>query len=265
MKKIISVILTIGIICTISGCGIIGKNISTLKGWSFQFNEGTNDFSLFFGLEDDYGKAVSSNVDVDMRIINDAGDEVYSGRKTISESDFGYYSSPAAGERFLANVRIPKSEIAEGASSNGTVYFTVHKEGVIEFEEVNCTALYCLPVSDIELLAGPFPQTINVKGYDGRITSTIQIDDVQYSFDKSYMPVLKITIIGAKTSGTEKNSIDMISYRLYDSEGYLVDSGNVYLSSLLQGDKFKNDSIIIYDITPGESYSLSLSEYSMGY
>ena len=54
----------------------------------------------------------------------------------------------------------------------------------------------------------------------------------------------------------------MISYKLYDSVGYLVDSGNIYLSSLSTGDKFKDDSVVIYDITPGESYTFQLSEYS---
>ena len=47
-----------------------------------------------------------------------------------------------------------------------------------------------------------------------------------------------------------------------DSEGYLVDSGNLYFSSLSAGDKFKDDSVVIYDITPGESYTFQLSEYS---
>lgn len=265
MKKVICVLIAMSLICVLSGCGMIWKSISTLKGWSFQYNEGTNDFSLFFGLEDNYGKAISASVDVDIRIVNDLGIEVFSGRVSISENNFGYYTSTTDGERFLANVRIPKNEIAEGASSNGIVFFTVHKEGIVEFEEVSCAASYCLPISDVGLSAGPFPQTFNLRGYDGRLSSTIQIEDIQYYFDKSYIPALKITIIGSKPYGTEKNSIDMLSYRLYDGEGYLVESGNVYLSNLLQGDKFKNDSIVIYNIIPGESYSLTLSEYSMGF
>lgn len=56
-------------------------------------------------------------------------------------------------------------------------------------------------------------------------------------------------------------SFDMISYKLFDSEEYVITSGNIYLDSLNQGDKFKDDSIVIYDITPGETYRLVLSEY----
>lgn len=35
----------------------------------------------------------------------------------------------------------------------------------------------------------------------------------------------------------------------------------IYLTSLDQDDKIKDDSIVIYDITLGETYRLVLSEY----
>lgn len=54
----------------------------------------------------------------------------------------------------------------------------------------------------------------------------------------------------------------MISYKLYDSSGYLVDSGNLFLRDLSAGDKFKDDSIAVYDVKPGESYLLKFTEYS---
>ena len=82
-------------------------NIETLKGWSFQYNQRTNDYSLFFGLLDGGDEEVSANVDVDIRIVNDSGEEVYSATNSVTGDDFGYYESAAAGERYLANVRIP--------------------------------------------------------------------------------------------------------------------------------------------------------------
>lgn len=81
-------------------------------------------------------------------------------------------------------------------------------------------------------------------------------------FKYRYSPQLTITITGEKKSGSSDSGYDMIGYKLYDSAGYLVDSGNIYLSSLSAGDKFKDDSVVIYDITPGESYTFQLSEYS---
>ena len=55
---------------------------------------------------------------------------------------------------------------------------------------------------------------------------------------------------------------DIVSYKLYDSEGYLSDSGQIYLgTSLSVGDKFKDDSLTIYDLMPGETYTLQLLDY----
>lgn len=56
---------------------------------------------------------------------------------------------------------------------------------------MNCSALYCLPISDAELIFDTFPLSIDVKGYDGSIESTIQIEDVAYSFEKDYIPQVK--------------------------------------------------------------------------
>ncbi len=54
----------------------------------------------------------------------------------------------------------------------------------------------------------------------------------------------------------------MVGYKLYDCDDYMVDSGSIYLSGLSEGDKFRDDSIIIYDITPGLTYVLELTEYN---
>ena len=32
----------------LSGCGSSASRVETLKSWSFQYNEGTSDYSLFF-------------------------------------------------------------------------------------------------------------------------------------------------------------------------------------------------------------------------
>ena len=75
-------------------------DIQTLTGWSFQYNEGTDDYSLFFGLLDQNRAAVSANVTIDIRIVNEENEEVFSGTRSVSENDFGYYTSKAAGESY---------------------------------------------------------------------------------------------------------------------------------------------------------------------
>ena len=267
MKKTIFIMLLLVALC-LCGCSpfnadvLQSSNIETLKGWSFQYNQGTNDYSLFFGLLNEKDKYIAADVDVDIRIADEDGNELYYQTRSVTKKDFGYYTSQAAGEQYLAEIRIKAAEINEGVSSSGKVYLTVYKEGVVRFDEVNCAALYCLPMKDVSLETEQLPIELNVKGYDGKTESVIKIEDVTYKYDNSLTPRLEITVSGSKTYGGNKNGYDMISYKLYDSSGYLVDSGNLFLRDLSAGDKFKDDSITIYDVQPGESYLLKFAEYS---
>ena len=245
----------------LSGCGSSASRVETLKNWSFQYNSGTNDYSIFFGLADKDGKPLSADVDVDIRIVNDENEEVYTGTKSVSVDDFGYYTSQAAGEQYLANVGLPAAEITAGKSASGKVYFTVYKENVVQFDEVNCDTLYCLPIEDVQVTFDSFPLDLNVTDFMGGTASVIQVQGAEYKFEKDYSPQLTITITGEKKSG-DNYGYDMISYKLYDSAGYMVDSGDIYLPSLSSGDKFKDDSVVIYDITPGESYTFKLLAYN---
>ena len=68
----------------LSGCGSSSSRVETLKSWSFQYNEGTNDYSIFFGLADKNDKPLSADVDIDIRIVNDEGEAVYTGTKSVS-------------------------------------------------------------------------------------------------------------------------------------------------------------------------------------
>ena len=77
MKKILFV-FSFSVILLLCGCSrkmssmFIENDIETLKSWSFQFNEGTNDYSLFFGLLNKSDEYISADVDVDIRIVNES-------------------------------------------------------------------------------------------------------------------------------------------------------------------------------------------------
>ena len=85
----------------LSGCGLAASRVETLKSCSFQYNEGTNDYSLFFGLTDKNDKFLSAGVDVDIRIVNDENEEVYTGTKSVSPDDFGCIPARLPGNSIL--------------------------------------------------------------------------------------------------------------------------------------------------------------------
>ena len=253
---------TMSFLLILAGCSALdGLNVETLKGWTFQYNRGTEDYSLFFGLLDKSGQYISAAADLDIRIVNEAGEEVYSGTASVTKEDFAMYTSEAAGERYLAEIRIPKEDIAPGKSTDGTVYLTVYKENVFRFDEVNCSALFCLPVADVELVAEELPKEITVRGYDGSVESVVEIEEVLYAYETELSPTLGITVSGTKLSGRAKTGFDMIAYKIYDSAGCVVESANLMLQGVAAGDKFKDDSIYLYDVIPGETYTITFAEY----
>ena len=46
---------------------------------------------------------------------------------------------------------------------------------------------------------------------------------------------------------------------VYSSEGYLEDSGTVMPDGIQEGDKSKDDSLMLYGLISGETYTLSFS------
>ena len=260
-------IIFIFLMLTIGLCGCSRQVFSsdyaeTLESWSFQYNEETDDYSVFFALLNKNNEYIAADVTADIRIEDEAGNILYSATRLVTKDDYGYYTSQVAGEQYLANIRIKADEVSEGTSTSGTVFLDVHKDGSIQFGEVTCKALFCLPTMGIELNTDPLPLELNVTGIDGAVESVIRIDEISYVFDNSLMPQIKVTILGTKTYGNSGFANDIIRYKLLDGDGYVLTTGNVILSSIDEGDKFKDDSIILYqNIVAGEEYTLKLFEY----
>ena len=111
-----------------------------------------------------------------------------------------------------------------------------------------------LETGEFETIATSLPRTFTLE--DIR-----ELYHLRWGIETSFRD-LKITLLGEKVYGKDSSGIacDVIDYKRYDSEGYSIDSGSVFLDSLREGEKFKDSSIVIYDITPGETYGLQLME-----
>lgn len=249
--------------CSVSKCLPYRVDVETLRGWTFQQNSGTDDYSLFFQFLDADGNEVAADCTVEISIYNTNAEKVYSGTRKLTEKDFGIYSNAIAGDRLMANIRIKNSNIVQGTSNSGTVYFTVTGDD-FSFDEAKCEALYCLPVKDIVLVVDTLPVSVVQKNY-GSANDVYNITEVKYTVNTSYSsPTMDITVSGEKTAGSGGSfSYGFIGFKLYDSEGYMVDSGTISLGNgLSKGDKFKADMNRIYDLVPGETYLLVLTDYS---
>ena len=262
MKKEVKVI--IGIIIVVVLVIAIGKisshRVNTLANWSFQYNDSTDDYSLFFALCDTKEKEIAASGKVAIRIENENGQVVYEDKKTFDKLDFGTYKSKAEGKHVLANVCIGRNEIAEGSSENGTVQFTISGDG-FAFDEVQYET-YNLPTKEITIDIQGLPQEICQKDWDGSVKAKLMITDVTYSTSSDMMAGITFSISGEKTFGSRTSlGYDMIDYQLCDGNGYVVDSGQIFIDKALgTGDKFTDDSLTIYDLIPGEEYVLTFQD-----
>lgn len=261
MKKL-ALLLAFVLLVSLFGCAGGAADVQTLKNWSFQYNEGTNDYSIFFALLTKSERYVAAEVDVDVRIVSEDGTEVYRATHAVTEENFANYTSQIHGEEYLAHLRIPASAVAPGTSASGKVYLTVHKGDALRFDEVNCDAFYCLPLLDASVVVTELPVELEVREWDGAVSSRIRVEEVKYLHEKEYTSTLRITVAGTKTYGEGGIGYDVISYKLYDSEGYVVDSGDLFLDKLSEGDKFRDDTIAVSDAIPGECYTIEFFEHS---
>lgn len=110
------------------------------------------------------------------------------------------------------------------------------------------------------------PVSISRKYSSGKVESTVEVTDVNYSVEKSYDGKYKVTISvsGEKTydiAGNNYNRKCMISWKLYKDNDVVADSGTIFTSSLAVGEKFENETGTIYSLETG-NYRLELLDYN---
>lgn len=234
-------------------CACAPSRVETLEDWSFQYEEASETYSLFFALCDSAGRNISADAQVDVRIVNGDEETVYTGSHDIHVEDFGLYTNQSEGERLLANVKIPASDISQGTSSEGTVFFTVSGPP-FAFDECSIEILDDLPLKAIDIRADQLPVELNIQDYGSASHSTIRIDEVSVIQDE-YLPDQAVIVLqGEKIRGS--GTYDSFDYKLYDSDEQLVDNGIVMLSGLSEGERFEDDSLMLFDLVPGERYTL---------
>ena len=86
--------------------------------------EESNFYYLLFSFSDENLESVIAPCVLDIRIENDDDEIVYRAKKVVETSDFCKWSN-AFREWILASPKIMRSDIKDGSSGKGTVYFTV--------------------------------------------------------------------------------------------------------------------------------------------
>ena len=227
----------------------------------FFYYEDYDKFVLVFELADEDKIPMSSSGTVEIRIVNNDGLTVYEKTRTFTEDNFEEWIYDETIDKYLASIYINPSDITSSTSSEGKIYFVVYGDDYY-FDESTLNA-YDLPTKPIQVTTETLPKKVNYLSYNGSIYTTIRIDSITY--EVMYDDSLYIYFTGEKTYDCDGNRATNgcnFGWKLYDSEGYLIDSGTVFISDLQVGDKFRGEVGYAFDcIEPGVSYKIVITDY----
>ncbi len=227
------------------------------------YDDANGCYRYLFSLQDRAGNYIKAPCKVKVEIVNDDGQTVYSGIKLVHTSDFGTWTNNNSSRSYTAAaVYVYDSEITPGTDDGGKITFTVLNDGYFSFDPDKYTIYSGLPKIDLaaqcSLKLPSVPYVIREYSYySDKLEASTTITGITYKFVEGYNGEVTLYIYysGEKTydyrgSGQSRNL--KIGWKLYDEEGYVVDTGTHYGSSLAQGDKFKDSEGRIYNLKPGK-------------
>lgn len=214
-------------------------------------------YTFLFSFLDANENEIKAPATVKLKIVNDAGATVYNATKNVTESDFSTWSNRLSGKSWLqAAIYIKFSEITKGTVENGKLYYQITSSSGISFDEFTLD-VDGLPIKGSTITLPSVPQTIHDYDYDNDIETSVKITNIRYEISGDD---LYIYFTGEKTYDDEGGGYSRscnVGWKLYDSEGYIKESGIFYSPAIRVGEKFKDEKGYAWDvISPGESYKL---------
>ena len=266
MRKNNKLCFEILLIAILSLClfGCSTNKVQYIGDGTVQTNNDKSKLQLFFSLADKNQNRIKSDGTISIRIVNSDGKTVYTETKNFTEEDFNTYSNALKGEMLLCKIEIPISAILSGTKSTGLVYYTVSKDKVYHFES-QAVSTYDLPIAKAKLtLVNSLPFDVSNHSWNGSVESTVRITDATYTIDEYSGTSAQLFFTGEKIydiEGDQHSGYCIFNYRVFDRNGYVVDSGSVFTSDLKINEKFKNEKVYISNLVPGDSYTIELSDY----
>lgn len=241
------------------------QKVTSLGDYALTTQDNNTKYGLSFILNDQDGKSMSNSGHIEIKIVNNLGVTVYSNTHYFYKNDFQNIGSDSD-KKYQLTVSVDKKDIDIDFASAGTLYFKI-SGSEFNFEEKS-TAITDLPSITVQSPNTPlYVNTISFNASSGSygISHTVRIDSFSYEIDM--FGNLSIYCSGEKTydiKGSSSTYFCEMNWRLYDSDGNLIDYGWDTVSGLRVGDKFKDHKINIttINITAGESYRLEVFDSS---
>ena len=230
-----------------------------------QYDTANKHHIVFFGLQNMSNDYRSASGTANISIKDESQTVLYQKSISFSTKDFTHWTNQQwDSSRYLCGLYIKDEELQGSASSSGTLSLQVTLDDGTNF---SAEELYIsdLPAISVEVKLPSIPATFKDVRYSS-YTSTVQISKLEYESEVNYdgEATLRFNVIlklVSKSGNSSESSTVAIGYKLYDSEGIVVDSGHIYSDPLAVGESSR-DSFTIYDLDPRDKYTLKFSNAS---
>lgn len=224
-----------------------------------QFNSEDKQYVVFFGLQDSGKNYVSASGIASIKITDETGNELFNKDISFTEKDFTEWTNQSwDSPRFMCGIYINQSDIAGSASTSGSLSLAV-KCDTAEFEPDNLY-IYDLPSKELSVQLPITPAKVTNYNYRGDVETIVSITKISCESRTNYDSTATLTInmnveLIANYSDITGHS-SKVGYKLKNSEGIIVDSGQFYISPMEVGEIVAEQGMI-YNIDPNDTYTLT--------
>lgn len=253
---------------TCNRCGSVDpnyKSVGYISDRSVQHDD-TNKYQIvFFGLQDSNQNYTSASGVATITITDNSNYTLYQKDIPFSSADFtNWTNSSRDSSRYLCGLYINDADIEGSASSSGKLTLKVTLDDGTWFEE-KVLSISDLPSLTVNIILPEIPSNYKDMRYSS-YTSTVQVTKLTFETSTSYDGTATVSFeailkLLSKTAYSNESSAVSVGYKLYDSDGIVVDSGHIYSNPIAIGESSK-ETFTIYDLNPRETYTLKLSNAS---
>ena len=234
------------------------KNCNTsepIKFRDIKYYDKGDYYEWWLAIENTKGELVKGNATVTYQQYN-GSELVYKNTFSVTPKDFSEMTRSNGDIELRGLIIVNKADMKSGVSDRGTCVFNVEIDGKKFIDDDGW--IDGLPQLKTTLTTPSLPKTIYNKSYSGSTNQMLKVTNITYEVSGTTM---YIYFSGEKifdSEGDNYSRIFKIGFKLYDSNGNVVDSGTIYVTALAVGDKFANTKESVYGITLGENYTLEL-------
>lgn len=192
-------------------------DVQYISNRSINRDDENDQFYFLFAFKDSNEKYIKSEATVEIRIVNDADETVYSATRNVKESDFGQWHN-AYEEWMGAAIYIKDSEITAGSSENGKIYYKITAANGTWFKEYSLDINGGLPIKTYSV-----GETLTVSGKLEFTINAVMEHEVCETGHESWSEInptdAVIIVYTFKNLGYSELIVDKYDFEVYDSNG----------------------------------------------